>query len=782
MTDPARDNDASGPTPPPRLRPSRRTTRTRRPRLDSTPLIARPREEPLDDTRIIVDPPQAQAQTQEAAKTDLVELLEDHNLSDTHLLERQLVGRIMGGCRVESLIGAGGMGAVFRAHHLALDRPVALKVLPQHLASADGMVDRFVLEARSVARIEHANIVQIYDIRAEEGLYYIVMQFVDGADTSAVMMNEGPLQVQRALDIIIQTCRALVAIHREGVIHRDLKPTNILLSRQGIAKITDLGLVKLLSQAQREDFVEIHRDATHLQTHMSTRIGTPAYMAPEQAEQGRVVDGRADIYALGATFFHLITGRPPFEAETADEILDRQRLGPVPNPRSINPWVPLRVCLVIARMMAKEPEGRYATAAALLKDLEALAETDLAQEDLGLRYSLSRPALKLNAFLVSTVLEEKIAGGEEIEDCLRLEAELVKFGTPRSLGEIFLERGIVGRDRLDEFVAAFRTSERMRHNSLFGRIAAGAGVLTRDTLREAMKLLRSLQREGEPPPALDEILVQYGFLTAQMVDAILRAQQSYMRRMDDSFFEQAALQAGVEKDAIAQASRSLASTGSDDPRSLVQVLVEQKLLTPQQAQDLVAEQVRRLVTVMSESGVVKKQESEVALHSVLETAEWSADVLRAVARALPGGMMPDAEEQTAPSDVEILPGPWSYLAPEGPQNSRVALQTLAGWVRNGQIGPESMVRGPTTGDRWTFASRTPGLSKYMGLCPHCQDAVAPDAEVCPSCDRYVDWPLHMLISDALAPFDGNDTGEMRSWDNRPAGCSPPEESSEEYEI
>ena len=747
----SRNYPGSAASPPPRLKPSRSARR------DAVPPEDAPIPVPLPVPAAA--PEKASPQPRRGVSSSTLA-----DPTDPRALERELVGRIMGGCRVESLIGAGGMGAVFLGLHLALDRPVALKVLPHHLANTDGMIDRFVLEARAVARIEHPNIVQVYDIRAEEGLYYIIMQYVDGPDTCALMMEKGPLPVKQALDIITQVARALVAIHGAGVIHRDLKPTNILLSKQGVAKVTDLGLVKLLRQTHIDDVPEGTTDVGLMQTHMSTRIGTPAYMAPEQAEPGSTVDGRADIYALGATLFHLITGRPPFEAATADEILEVQRIGPVPNPRTINPWLPTRVCNIIARMMAKEPDHRYASASELLKELETLAESDLGREGPPLEYSLSRPALKLNAFLVSTVLERQLATGEQIEDCLRLQADLVSFGSPRGMSEIFIERELLTQEQLDEILTAYAASELQRHNSLFSRIALGAGVLHRDGLREAQTLQRDLVSKGQNPMRLDELLLQHGLLTPSMVDVILRAQESYVRNMDDSFFKQAGRQAGIDRDAIADTMRSLQSASADDPRSLVQVLVERKHLTPAQAQELVAEQLRRLIAVMAEGGPpLSRPRSEFGLHSSIDSSEWSVEALRAIAAALPGNLLPgwDAAEKG-----EVTAGPWSWLSADNVSSEGVSLPTLTAWIRSGRIGPDSMVRGPTTGDRWTLADRTPGVSKHLGQCPHCQGAVEPNEEICTHCERFVDWPAEMKISDPLASPDDTGDSSLRPWTNR----------------
>jgi len=266
----------------------------------------------------------------------------------------------LGGFEILGRIGKGGMGTVLKARQVSLNRTVALKILPKSLAQNEDFVKRFIREARSAAMLHHPNIVQAIDVGLAEGYYYFAMECVDGEGLDAILRREGPLEQTRAVQVMEQVCSALVAAHEGGIVHRDIKPANIMLDSKGEARVTDFGLAK-----RTEGDVAITADG---QT-----VGTPAYVSPEMAKGGES-DGRSDLYSLGATFFHLLAGRTPFEGKNFSEILIKQVNEPPPPLASLAPRVDRRLCHIIDRLLRKNPDARYPTAKALLDDLEGLGK------------------------------------------------------------------------------------------------------------------------------------------------------------------------------------------------------------------------------------------------------------------------------------------------------------------------------------------------------------------------------------------------------------------------
>jgi len=266
-----------------------------------------------------------------------------------------LVGQTFGKCKLVRLLGKGGMGSVYLAEHLFLRRPVAIKILSRdHSADAEETA-RFEREAVAAARLDHENIVRIYDVDEEDGRPFLVMEYVDGEDLDDLIRRKGPLAVRPAIEIMREVARALEHAHAAGVVHRDIKPANVLLRKDGRVKITDFGLARQVGER------ELGPDGTVL--------GTPFYISPEQA-QGLPADGRSDIYSLGVTFYQALTKRRPFEGRTPDSVVRKHLDGNRPSPRARRPGLARSVELIVRRMIALKPEDRYSTAKALRRDLE----------------------------------------------------------------------------------------------------------------------------------------------------------------------------------------------------------------------------------------------------------------------------------------------------------------------------------------------------------------------------------------------------------------------------
>ena len=254
-------------------------------------------------------------------------------------------------------IGTGGMGIVYKARQLSMDRVVALKVLNERYSSNAEFQDRFIREARAAGRLNHPNVIHVHDISRANGRHYFSMEYIDGSSVKDVLRAERKLDVNKALDIVLQAAKALEFAHENRIVHRDIKPDNIMLTREGIVKIADLGIAKTFEEAAPS--AKEHRRI----------MGTPHYMAPEQA-LGKAIDHRVDIYSLGATFYHMVTGSTPFTGSTAHEVLKAHIQESLPPIQDLNASVPDPVCFIIERMMAKLPEKRYPDMSKVIEDIE----------------------------------------------------------------------------------------------------------------------------------------------------------------------------------------------------------------------------------------------------------------------------------------------------------------------------------------------------------------------------------------------------------------------------
>jgi eukaryotic-like serine/threonine-protein kinase len=270
------------------------------------------------------------------------------------------------GYEIISTLGEGGLGSVFKARQVSMNRLVALKVLHMQWINDDEFRKRFVLEARIVGKLSHQNLIQVYDVGREADYYYFTMEFVDGR-TVEDLIREAPrrqMEIGRAVDICIQVLRAINYYKDFDIVHRDIKPSNVMITRGGLMKLGDFGFVK--SKLDKELGYE------------GMVLGTPDYIAPEQAMGKDDVDYRADIYSLGATLYHMLTGRPMFDGTPSKVMLAHTRT-PMPEPRTYRPSLSDDVVNVLQRMLEKDPNKRYANINSLFADLEALREAHTAK-------------------------------------------------------------------------------------------------------------------------------------------------------------------------------------------------------------------------------------------------------------------------------------------------------------------------------------------------------------------------------------------------------------------
>ncbi len=265
----------------------------------------------------------------------------------------------IGDYKIVKKLGKGGMGEVFLAHQISLDRTAALKVLSKQLAGKEDFIKRFYREARAMAKIDHPNAVRVYEVREDLGIHYVAMEFVDGQSMQKWMDQLGKLSVGDAVHVVMRCAEALQSAHGQNMIHRDIKPDNVMLTSKGAVKVADFGLAKAL-------------DDDLSMTQSGTGLGTPYYMAPEQARNAKHVDGRADIYALGVTLYYFVTGNLPFTGNSTIEVIQNKELGRYTPARKQNSQVSERLELVIDKMMMKDAEHRFKDCAEMMKALAAL--------------------------------------------------------------------------------------------------------------------------------------------------------------------------------------------------------------------------------------------------------------------------------------------------------------------------------------------------------------------------------------------------------------------------
>jgi serine/threonine-protein kinase len=268
-----------------------------------------------------------------------------------------LTGKTLGDFHILRRLGQGGMGQVYLAEQTSLNRKVALKFLRPDLAVDPKALERFDREAKSVASITHANIVQVYAIGEAQGLHYMVLEYVEGRNLREYINRKGPPELPVALSIMRQVAAALQKASETGIVHRDIKPENILLTRKGEVKVGDFGLSRIFRDEQ-----EVHL------TQSGMTLGTPMYMSPEQV-QAKPLDPRSDIYSFGVTSYHMLAGQPPFKGSTAFEVALQHVQGEPPSLQTIRTDLPPELCALVHRMMSKEPDQRPQTGREILREL-----------------------------------------------------------------------------------------------------------------------------------------------------------------------------------------------------------------------------------------------------------------------------------------------------------------------------------------------------------------------------------------------------------------------------
>ena len=309
----------------------------------------------------------------------------------------------IGGYQIIGKLGEGGLGVVYRVLQLSMGREVALKLLHPRWNFDEEFKRRFLLEARLLGKLNHENLVQVYDVGKDKGRFYFSMELVQGRTIEEIIDEEGPMSPDFSVDILYQVTRAIEYLWQYKIVHRDVKPGNIMVDAKGRAKLMDFGFVK----PKVETIV----------TEPGMVLGTPDYISPEQAQGKSQIDIRSDIYSLGATFFHMLTGTPPFEG-SGSSVMRKHLVKKIPSPSSINPEIPEELCTILAKMTKKDPEDRFHSPEDLLNELSLYrARRKLEVEKLPRGGSTIVRALKTSA--------KKDKDQTEIID--RLQEEVVKL-------------------------------------------------------------------------------------------------------------------------------------------------------------------------------------------------------------------------------------------------------------------------------------------------------------------------------------------------------------------
>ncbi len=309
----------------------------------------------------------ARVMREENNQRSLVQLLVDNEYVTKRqiarlrqIIEAERSGQKIPGYRILGKLGAGAMATVFKARQLSLDRTVAIKVLPRKFTSNAQFIERFYAEGRAAAQLNHPNIVQAYDVGKAGEYHYFVMEYVEGRTVYDDIVKHKRFEEREAIDIITQIAEALQHAHERGLIHRDVKPKNIMINREGVAKLADMGLARAIT------------DKEMAEAEAGKAFGTPYYISPEQIRGEINIGPPADIYSLGATLYHMVTGNVPFDGKNPSAVMHKHLKADLIAPDHVNPRLSAGISESIEMMMAKDPRKRYQGCRDLLVDLRAV--------------------------------------------------------------------------------------------------------------------------------------------------------------------------------------------------------------------------------------------------------------------------------------------------------------------------------------------------------------------------------------------------------------------------
>jgi serine/threonine protein kinase len=302
-------------------------------------------------------------------------------------------------------IGEGGLGVVYKALQRSMNRIVALKILHKKWLEDEEFRKRFLLEARLMGKLSHSNLISVFDVGKQDWKYYFSMEYIEGISVEDILDRQGAMDTVKAIDVVVQVAKALNYLKENGIVHCDIKPGNILLTKDNIAKLGDFG------------FVRIGRELDRQLEDENSVLGTPEYISPEQALGEKNIDFRSDLYSLGVTLFHMVTGRPPYEGPSG-VVMQKHVKGELPDPRVYNRGLSKELCNTIRKLMARQPQDRYSNIEALLEDL---AVARLAEDPRGSDAQIGKTTI------LSALKREKMLAQRYSKHADKLEESVANF-------------------------------------------------------------------------------------------------------------------------------------------------------------------------------------------------------------------------------------------------------------------------------------------------------------------------------------------------------------------
>ncbi|MDA0840435.1 MAG: protein kinase [Planctomycetota bacterium] len=408
---------------------------------------------------------------------------------------KEMIGRTIGGCKITDFLGQGAMGDVFRAQQHSLKRVVAIKFLGREFSRRHDLIQRFEREAHAVARLNHQNVAQVYDFgESNDGLHYLVMEYVDGGSLEDIAQKEWRIEPDRALNYMSQAAAGTANAQEAGILHRDIKPGNLLVSQSGIVKVVDFGLAKTNYESSSGDL-----------TWSGSMMGTPNYMSPEQCSGGKV-DEASDVYCLGGTFYRLVTGRMCFPADNAVAVMMKhQSEDPLP-PFLLRPELPAGYSEVIMKSLAKRPEDRYGNAAAFYEDLQRLGN---GQPALASSFSYYAPPVDPgfldDQHVLRGVMQWGIVPNAQLKEAIQIQAQLKGIDRQERIHEILVAKDWIKPHQMVELLKAIHRSRRQTVDSAFVNALSEMGTLPAERIEWLQRKLKELEISGKPDAAWHQL-------------------------------------------------------------------------------------------------------------------------------------------------------------------------------------------------------------------------------------------------------------------------------------
>ncbi|MBI2193316.1 MAG: protein kinase [Planctomycetes bacterium] len=691
----------------------------------------------------------------------------------------EMIGRSIGGCTIVDLIGQGAVGDVFRAKQLSLNRIVAIKVLARELNRNAALIKRFQREARSVAQLSHQNIAAVYDFGSAGDTHYIIMEFVDGRSLDGIVQEVGRLEPPVALNYITQAAAGIAHAQKANILHRDIKPGNLLVSREGVVKVVDFGLAKSEAETSTPDL-----------TSLGAMLGTPNYMSPEQCSGGRVTSA-SDVYCLGGTFYRLVTGQTCFPSNNPVAVMIKHQSEEALPPYLFRPDLPAGYSEVMMKMLAKRPEDRYASAGEVLYDLECLKD---GRTPKAAASPFGAPPVEAgfldDSHFVLGALQYKMVTPDQVRTAVHVQAQLREIEVEERLHAILLKKGFVAQEKIDFLYDAIRRTRRQQMDQAFLALAQERGLIAAEQVQFAQKTLREHERAGRSIAAC-HVLMEREMISPDEIVAVLRSCQEREEDREAAAFRDATVRLGLAKaealDSLLAAARPR-RTPSRHQR-LDQMLVSEGVLSRQKIQEIF--RARLLGLSGGEAAALPLAGPAAAAAPRHPAPESTGHPARPEAAAPPrrrGSILPSltslkmekggncpfcskpipiaslfcpfcmhklprpagsptpaarpGQAQTTPTapppgqkPPPVPAHPAAYVArlASGEASPPLSGEVVARLASEGKITRETPLQTPFSEGRWVRAGSIQKLARYFGFCHACQKPVAPDQRKCPHC-------------------------------------------------